>query len=393
VRRIGAEERRARLAARHRLAASARVEGLAEAAREMVGLHGTDPASVFLAAAARTHGPGAGAFEHALYETRTVVRMLGMRRTMFVVPVELAPVVHAGVTRGLVPGERRRLAQFLEQAGVAGEGDGDRWLRRVGEATVEALEARGEATAAELTAGVPELGGQIPFGAGKRWAGVQGVSTRVLFLLGAEGRIVRARPRGSWVSSQYRWAPMESWIPGGIPELSTESAQAELVRRWLATFGPGTAADLRWWTGWTAAEVKRALASVGPTEVDLGGATGLALGDDLDPPPSPEPWAALLPALDPTVMGWTERGWYLGGHGPALFDRSGNAGPTVWWDGRVVGGWAQRKDGEVAYRFLEDPGADAVAAVQQAADELRAWLGPVRVTPRFRTPLERELSA
>jgi hypothetical protein len=357
----------------------------------MVGLHGTDPASVFLAAAARTRSPDALAFEHALYEKRAVVRMLGMRRTMFVVPVELAPVVHAGATRRLVPGERRRLAQFLEQSGVVGEGEGDRWLRRVQDATVKALEARGEATAAELAADVPELRAQIAFGEGKRWAGMQGVSTRVLFLLAAEGRIVRGRPRGTWISSQYRWAPMESWIPGGIPELATESAQAELVRRWLATYGPGTAADLKWWTGWTAAEVKRALASVGPTEVDLGGATGLVLGDDLDPPPPPEPWAALLPALDPTVMGWTERGWYLGGHGPALFDRSGNAGPTVWWEGRVVGGWAQRKDGEVAYRLLEDLGADAVAAVQHAADDLRAWLGPVRVTPRFRTPLEREL--
>jgi hypothetical protein len=139
--------------------------------------------------------------------------------------------------------------------------------------------------------------------------------------------------------------------------------------------------------------VKRALAAVGVVEVDLDGAPGLVLADDLAPLAAPAPWVALLPALDPTVMGWSGRGWYLGDHGSTLFDRNGNAGPTVWWDGRIVGGWASRKDGEIAVRLLEDVGADGAAAVEAAAGRLADWLGPVRITPRFRTPLERELSA
>ena len=115
----------------------------------------------------------------------------------------------------------------------------------------------------------------------------------------------------------------------------------------------------------------------------------------LDDAPVVEPWAALLPALDPTAMGWRERGWFLGDHGTALFDRSGNIGPTVWWDGRIVGGWAHRKDGEIAVRLLEDAGSEASAAIAAEAQRLREWIGldpKVRVTPRFRTPLERELA-
>jgi hypothetical protein len=92
-------------------------------------------------------------------------------------------------------------------------------------------------------------------------------------------------------------------------------------------------------------------------------------------------------------MAWKERDWYLGEHRAALFDRSGNIGPTVWWDGRIVGGWAQRKDGEVVVRLLEHGGAEAAGAVEAEAERLRAWLGDIRVTPRFRTPLERELVA
>jgi Winged helix DNA-binding domain len=219
------------------------------------------------------------------------------------------------------------------------------------------------------------------------------VSTRVLFLLAAEARIIRGRPRGSWTSSQNRWSPMEAWLPGGLAEWPLERAQAELARCWLAAFGPGTAADLKWWTGWTAAQVRRALATVGAAEVDLDGVPGLVLADDLEPVPAVEPWVALLPALDPTVMGWAERGWFLGGHARALFDRSGNVGPTVWWDGRIVGGWAQRGDGAIVFRLLEDVGAEAAAAVAAAAERLGERLGATRVTPRFRTPLERELVA
>ena len=155
---------------------------------------------------------------------------------------------------------------------------------------------------------------------------------------------------------------------------------------------PGTLADLKWWTGWTAGEVKKALAQVDPAEVELDAGTGFVLADDLDPTTA-EPWAALLPALDPTVMGWSERGWFLGDHAAALFDRSGNVGPTVWWDGRIVGGWAQCPDGQIAFRLLEDVGADATSAVAAEADRLESWLGEVRVTPRFRTPLEKELAA
>jgi len=390
VRLVGIQERRARLGVRHHLAPGARAASVVEVARDLVGLHGTDPASVFLAVWAQMAAAEVDAIKHALYEERVLVRILGMRRTMFTVPLELAPVVQAACARAIAVGERRRLLQFLEQGGVAR--DPERWLSEVEASTVRALAARGEATATELSEDEPRLREQLLLAVGKPYEGRQNVSTRVLFLLGAEGRIIRGRPRGSWTSSQYRWSPIEAWLPGGMADWPTEAAQVELVRRWLAAFGPGTAADLKWWTGLTAGQVKRALAEVGPVEVDLDGTTGLVLPGDREPVRVAEPWVALLPALDPTVMGWTGRGWFLGDHGPALFDRSGNPGPTVWREGRIVGGWAQRKDGEVVFRLLEDVGADAVAAVEAEAERLRAWLGEVRVTPRFRTPLERELT-
>jgi hypothetical protein len=153
-----------------------------------------------------------------------------------------------------------------------------------------------------------------------------------------------------------------------------------------------TEVDVRWWTGWTARDARGAVADVGCAQVDLDGATGLVLADDLGAEPTSDPAAALLPSLDPSVMGWKERAWYLGPHVEAVFDRNGNAGPTVWWGGRIVGGWSQRDDGEVVYRLLEDVGKEAERAVEAEVERLAAWLGDARVTPRFRTPLQRELS-
>jgi Winged helix DNA-binding domain len=389
MRRIGVEERRARLGVRHRLAAAR--AGVVEAARDLVGLHGTDPATVHLAARARMAVPEVAAVERALYEDRSLVRMLGMRRTMFVEPVELVPVVQAACTDTIAGQQRRLLLDMVAGAGLADDPAG--WVEEVETAALKALAARGTATAAELAEDDPRLAQQIVVAAGKPYEGRQSVVTRILLLLAAEGRIARGRPRGSWVSGQYRWSVMDAWLPDGVPRWPAAEARTELVRRWLATFGPATVTDVKWWTGLTMAQVRRALAEAGTVEVDLDGTPGVVLAGDLDPVPAPEPWAALLPALDPTTMGWAGRDFYLGSHRPVLFDRNGNAGPTIWWDGRVVGGWAQRRTGEVVLRLLEDVGADADAAIQAEAGRLSDWLGPVRVTPRFRTPLERELVA
>jgi hypothetical protein len=91
-------------------------------------------------------------------------------------------------------------------------------------------------------------------------------------------------------------------------------------------------------------------------------------------------------------MGWADRSWYLGDHGSRLFDRNGNAGPTVWVDGRIAGGWAQRASGEVVYRLLEDVSVEARNAVDAEVSRISEWLGATRFVPRFRTPLEMELA-
>ncbi|MFI6216192.1 winged helix DNA-binding domain-containing protein [Nocardia brasiliensis] len=392
MRSIDVAERRARLAVRHRLATANRSDQVTEIARSLVALHATDPATVYLSVGARSSTLTPAHVERALYDDRTLLRMLAMRRTMFVVPVELLPVLQSACADALAHKQRRTYGKYLEVAGVV-DGEVSPWLAEVEAETHAALLARGAATGAQLSKDVPRLRTQVNTAPEKAYSKPTNITTWVLVTLGCEGRIVRGRPNGSWTSSQYTWSPIESWLPEGIAALSAEQARTELLRQWLRAFGPAPLTDLKWWTGWGVGEVRKALTALDTVEVELDGGTGLLLADDVEPVAAPAPWAALLPALDPTPMGWQSRQWYLGPHAPSLFDRNGNIGPTIWWDGRIVGGWAQRKDGEIVWRLLEDVGAEAKAMIEAEAERTGAWFGEVRAIPRFRTPLERELTA
>jgi len=180
-RRIGVGERRARLAVRHRLASESGAAAVTDVADALVALHSTDPATVYLSVAARQREPDFPAIERALYEERTLVRILGMRRTIFVVPRDLVAVVHASTTRAIAAEQRRRLTRTLEDYG--GIADAGEWLRRVEAACLRVVGERGEVFGADVSAEVPELRTQILMNEGKKYEGLLNLTTRVLFLL------------------------------------------------------------------------------------------------------------------------------------------------------------------------------------------------------------------
>ncbi len=388
MRQIGVAERRGRLGLRHHLARPS-AEGVTQLAGELCGLHGTDPVSVYLSARARLSGFQPADLEAALYQQRTAIRMMGMRRTMFVVPTAFAPVIHQACTVKIAQANGKRLAKLLEINGVTDSGA--RWLAEVEGKVLAHLELHGEALAQELSAAVPELKSKVTRSPGKSYGGEGAVTSQVLIHLAMVGRIVRGKPASGWTSTRYRWAPLSQWTAEDLEGPGPEEAEADLARAWLRAFGPATADDLKWWAGWTRRQTQRALTAVRAAEVDLDGRVGWILPDDAGPCPPPDPWVALLPSLDPTAMGWTERDFYLGEHSAQLFDRSGNIGPTVWSGGRVVGGWAQRADGEIRFKLLEDTGAETRDRAESAAHELATWLGDTRFSSRFPTPLERDL--
>ena len=375
---IDAEERRARLAERHRLLPRTRTDNLPEIADGLVALHSSDPVSVFLSAMARMAHPSIQAVERVLYTDRSLIRHHGMRRTLWVATPPVVRLMHAAATRDLLATERRRTSQLLAASGVA---DPEQWLAEAEEKVLADLREHGPSTAREIGQRGTALRQRLHLAPGKAYAAVQSAHTRVLYILGFDGKMLRGQP-SSWINGAYRYVDAESWLPGGLGDLDPRQAAAELAGRWLRRFGPATTLDLQWWMGWTVARTKQALADCGAVEADLDGGQGWLAADD-PPLDTAQPWVAVLPGLDPTIMGWKQRDWYLPSTSAEVFDGAGNGGPSLWVDGRVVGAWAQTKDGMIHTHYFERVAAARRREIDQRTNELKSWIGDTRFTVRF----------
>jgi len=279
--RIDLEERRARLAERHRLLPGSRTDDLPQIADDVVALHSSDPVTVFLSAMARMAHPSIAAVEQALYVDRSLIRHHGMRRTLWVATPPVVRLMHASATRDLLANERRRTSQLLAASGVQ---DPERWLADAEKQVLADLRKHGPSNAREIGQRIEALRQRLQLAPGKSYAAVQSAHTRVLYILGFAGKMLRGQP-SNWINGAYRYVDAESWLPGGLGDLDPRLAAAELAARWLQRFGPATTIDLQWWMGWTLKRTRQALADCGAVEVDLDDVTGWLAADD--PPLAP----------------------------------------------------------------------------------------------------------
>ncbi|MDP2773423.1 MAG: crosslink repair DNA glycosylase YcaQ family protein, partial [Nocardioides sp.] len=160
MRHITDTERRARLARRHAVAPAHRVADPEAATHAMTVLHATEAPTVYLSLLARVDGITVADVDRALYDDRTLVKQVAMRRTQFVFPRDLLPAAWASAAARVAAGHGTRLAKEAVGAGLTD--DGAAWLDQAREATLTHLADLGggaELTAGELRAQVPALAG------------------------------------------------------------------------------------------------------------------------------------------------------------------------------------------------------------------------------------------
>ncbi|WP_328856937.1 winged helix DNA-binding domain-containing protein [Williamsia herbipolensis] len=384
--RIDDAQRRARLQRRHLLTDDVpQAFSVTDAVSSIVGLHATCPPTMYLSLWARLPGFVREQLDSALYDERSLVKQLAMRRTMFVLDrAGLADAVGAVGPR-VAASERTNMLRDLRRSNDFDDPEG--WIDTARAAVVDALADGSVASSTELRKRLPELDGHVQIAPDRSWGGTAPMGPRVLNMMSAAGDIVRGPNAAGWHLSRPQWSSMQRWLGEPLPQLSVAEGHRAMVARWLRTFGPGTETDIVWWLGSTKASVRAALADLAAVEVDLdGGGVGYVLPDDLDDVEPVAPRGFLLPELDPATMGWKDRGWYLGDHGEHMFDRNGNGGQTIWWDGRIVGGWFHRPDGSVGLHPLEKLPRAATTELSARADELSAWLGDARPKPGYPAP-------
>ncbi len=195
-------------------------------------------------------------------------------------------------------------------------------------------------------------------------------------VLGVRGDLIRGHNEGVWTSSRPRWVTTADWLGGQPATMPPDEARATVVGTWLQ--------DVRARHRRRREVVLRAHPHVGARGAARrrGGRGGpardarfRAARRSRTPNRLADPWCALLPGLDVTTMGWQDRDWYLGAHRGEVFDRNGNAGPTVWCDGRVVGGWRQDADGRVELQLLEPVGRPHAKGLERQANRAHRLAG------------------
>lgn len=392
-RRLSDDRRRALLVDRQLVGAAGHASrGVLDVVDAVGPLHATDPSTAYLQFAARSR-VSIDDVSAALYEDRSLLRHTTLRRTVHLLTGDLALAAHGAYNHRLVPRLRSQLVGWITASDEVDD-DAATWLAGVEDRVVAAVAEFDRPSGNDLAAAVPELGVRFDSAPGAAHSRPSKITSRVLELVIADGRIARDRPRGASITSgAWTFAPITEWFPGGFVAPDASHALADLLSQKLTGMPGCSEADLAWWTGLPKGLIRTALAEIGAESVIRDdGATGWVMaGDSLDADDLPTDPVALLPGLDATPMGVTQRAWFLGEHGPALFDRSGNIGPTVWWRGRIVGGWTQREDGEVVTELLESIPSSVRSTLADEAERLRTWLGEVRVKWRYPTPLQRSL--
>ena len=238
---------------------------------------------------------------------------------------------------------------MLAASGVA---DPRAWLAEAEAEVLADLREHGPSTARDVGRRLPAVRQPLQLAPGKSYAATQGAHTRVLTILGFAGQVLRTRP-SSWINGAYAYAAAD--------DLAARRAghRGPAYRRrpsWPDTGCGGSARPPRstcsgGWAG-PARTTRQALADCGAVAVEVASGPAWLAADD-DDRPAAEPWVAVLPGLDPTTMGWKQRDWYLPPAAAESFDSIGNGGPTLWVDGRIVGAWAQTRDGEIHTHYFE----------------------------------------
>jgi hypothetical protein len=310
--------RRARAAAQ--LLHRPRAAGAAEVVGRLLAVQAQDLRAARLALRARATGLAAADVDAALTDERSlVVAWLG-RGTLHLVGRDDYPWLLRLTAPTRLATSRRRLGQ----EGVAPK-DAERAVRIVERALADA----GPLTRPELAERIAAEGIRT-----------EGQATPHLLMLAALRGIAVLGPLRD--DGRHAFALTRDWLGAApAPELEGPergAALAELARRYLAGHGPAAPADLAAWSGLTLRDARAGLEAI---------ASELAQRDDdlvdlarREPAPGAIP-ARLLPAFDPYLLGWKDRGFAV----PARYAKRVHPGggmlrATATVDGRAVGTWS-----------------------------------------------------
>jgi DNA glycosylase AlkZ-like len=308
---------------RQHLTDESKTNDIVQIARDIYGLHATNPTTPYVSLSARARDFTRNKLDRELYVKKTLGKIRCVRTTVHVLPRETIPIAFAA-TRGIVGPNSE---DFLQYTGVT---------KRQYEETCKAIQETLKGTGMSTLQIRKHLGTALNI-------------SPIVNLMCDQGLLMRGQSDKGWKSNTHTYYVFSDYFPGmDLNAVDPASAREMTVKQYLAGYGPATVKDISWWSGFTIAEVHRTLQVMAreTTEVEIPELKGTYVMLSADRAglnrieiPS-QPVVNLLPALDPYPMGYKERERYLDHqHYEMVFDRSGNSTSTILVNARVVGIW------------------------------------------------------
>jgi hypothetical protein len=179
-------------------------------------------------------------------------------------------------------------------------------------------------------------------------------------------------------SALWRGRPLGVFHPYAEPApMEILAARTELVRRYLAAFGPSTRADIADWSGLRVADFADALDALEPLR-RFRDENGRELLDvqraPLPPADTPAP-VRFLPKWDNTLLAHADRRRVLPEElRKTVIAKNGDVTQTFLVDGVVAGSWTADKKGTIALAPFAPLPRTARRAVEEEAARLEGWL-------------------
>lgn len=320
--------------ARHHLLDPAPASGLVQVASDICGVHAQVAASSELMLGLRVREVTRQDVRDALSRGRTLVKTVGLRGTLHLLPAEEVPLWMAA-NRLRIPAEERRLAR-------AGLGHGE--LHAVIEA-IGQIVGREPISRPDLDRELESRVGGWAVKTNQGWMGTYRNWPLALGLAAALGHVCYGPGEGG----RSTFVRLPDW--SGWREVDPFEGGRFALRRFLFAYGPSTQAEFSRWFAIEPAITRRLFESLRDelSEVDVEGTLRWILRSDLDSSAEPAPDAVhLLPHFDVYVVGSHPRSRLMETGSPVAAVSPGTAAPfaVLLVGGRVGGVWERRPRGK-----------------------------------------------
>ncbi|MFX0154911.1 MAG: winged helix DNA-binding domain-containing protein, partial [Candidatus Hodarchaeota archaeon] len=320
---------------KQRLSEDSKIDDIVQITEDLCGLHSTDLKTSYLSLFARTNKFTKADLERELYEKKTLGRVRGMRRTLFIETANLIPIVYAA-TFNLIEKSFEKYMEFHKVA--LGE------YQEISQNIMKILKER-ELSASEIR---KELNSKSNIPA-------------IIQLMCNHGLLIRGKPIKDWKDRRNKYALFKDYFPTlDLNKLNEKEAMQKIIEKYVKTYGPVTETDISWWTGLTKAKIKDTLKKIEKVveriKINNIQKTYIILKEDLnnlvDNPFREKTSLILIPELDPYPMGYKDRERYIDSKNlNKLFDRSGNITSTIILDGIPIGVWDTEENPEPIVKF------------------------------------------